>query len=146
MIKIRQDLEANYKAIFFDGKTIRLRLDNDKPIKAPKHAEIEDVAINSKCFANCFIGKTPILLYNNKHVNIEDIKIGDKVISYDENEDKFKTEEVYELFSNDYEGELFVIELENGEILKCTPEHPFLTQRGWIEAKNLTDMDDIKSL
>lgn len=50
---IRVDEEANYKAIFFKGKTIRQRIDNSKPITAPKFAEIEDVAINSKCFANC---------------------------------------------------------------------------------------------
>jgi hypothetical protein len=53
MIKIRQDKSANYKSIFFDGKTIRMRLDNTKPILTPTNPEIEDVAINSKCFANC---------------------------------------------------------------------------------------------
>jgi hypothetical protein len=53
MIKIRQDKSANYKSIFFDGKTIRMRLDNSKPILTPTNPEIEDVAINSKCFANC---------------------------------------------------------------------------------------------
>lgn len=53
MIKIRQDKSANYKAVFFNGKTIRMRLDNSKPILAPTNPEIEDVAINSKCLANC---------------------------------------------------------------------------------------------
>ena len=53
MIKIRQDKSANYKAVFFNGKTIRMRLDNSKPILTPTNPEIEDVAINSKCFANC---------------------------------------------------------------------------------------------
>ena len=53
MIKIRQDISANYKSIFFEGKTIRMRLNNTKPILTPTTPEIEDVAINSKCFANC---------------------------------------------------------------------------------------------
>jgi organic radical activating enzyme len=53
MIKIRQDKSANYKAVFFNGKTIRMRLDNTKPILTPTNPEIEDVSINSKCFANC---------------------------------------------------------------------------------------------
>jgi organic radical activating enzyme len=30
-----------------------MRIDPNKPISAPRTAEIEDVAINSKCFANC---------------------------------------------------------------------------------------------
>lgn len=50
---IRIDESANYKAVFFNGKTIRQRLNPFIPISAPKFAEIEDVAINSKCLANC---------------------------------------------------------------------------------------------
>ena len=37
----------------------------------------------------------------------------------------------------------FQIELDNGEIIKCTGNHPFLTKRGWIEAQNLEESDDI---
>ena len=47
-MRIRTDISANYKAIFFNGKTIRQRIDNSKPITTPKFAEIEDVAINAK--------------------------------------------------------------------------------------------------
>jgi len=53
MVKIRIDVEANYKATFFNGKTIRMRINPNEKIRTPKFAEIEDVAINSKCFANC---------------------------------------------------------------------------------------------
>jgi len=146
MIKIRQDKSANYKSIFFDGKTIRMRLDNSKPILTPTNPEIEDVAINSKCFANCFIEQTPILIYNNEEKFIEDINVGDKVKSFDEEKNQFVVKEVDDIFTRPYEGDLIVLELENGEVVKCTPEHPFLTQRGWVEAKNLTDMDDIKDM
>ena len=52
-IKTRQEKENNYKSIFFDGKTIRTRINPLKPISEPNYPEIEDVAINSKCFANC---------------------------------------------------------------------------------------------
>ena len=52
-MRIRTDKEANYKAVFFNGKTIRQRLNSALPITAPRFAEIEDVAINDKCFANC---------------------------------------------------------------------------------------------
>jgi hypothetical protein len=50
---VRIDTKANYKGVFFNGKTIRQRLNPTLPISAPEFAEIEDVAINSKCFANC---------------------------------------------------------------------------------------------
>jgi len=52
-MRIRTDVDANYKAIFFEGKTIRQRITNSMPVSAPEYAEIEDVAINSKCFGNC---------------------------------------------------------------------------------------------
>lgn len=52
-MKIRIDKNANYKAIFFNGKTIRQKISLNSPISAPKFPEIEDVAINDKCFANC---------------------------------------------------------------------------------------------
>jgi MoaA/NifB/PqqE/SkfB family radical SAM enzyme len=50
---VRIDTKANYKGVFFNGKTIRQRINPTLPILAPEFAEIEDVAINSKCFANC---------------------------------------------------------------------------------------------
>lgn len=52
-MRVRTDLDANYRAVFFNGKTIRQRIDSDKKILAPFSAEIEDVAINTKCLANC---------------------------------------------------------------------------------------------
>lgn len=39
--------------------------------------------------------------------------------------------------------EFFEIELENGEIIKCTENHKFLVNGEWIEAKNLKENDDI---
>jgi hypothetical protein len=50
---VRIDPRSNYKSVFFNGKTVRQKIDPSRPITAPRFAEIEDVAINSKCFANC---------------------------------------------------------------------------------------------
>ena len=52
-MKIRVDESANYKAVFFNHKTVRMRLRQESPITAPLYPEIEDCAINSKCEANC---------------------------------------------------------------------------------------------
>jgi len=70
MIKIRQDKSANYKAVFFNGKTIRMRLDNTKPILTPTNPEIEDVSINSKCFANCRYCYTSATKFGSNFDNI----------------------------------------------------------------------------
>lgn len=53
MIRVRQDESANYKAVFFNGKTIRQRIDVTKPITEPEYPELLDIAINNLCKANC---------------------------------------------------------------------------------------------
>ncbi len=39
------------------------------------------------------------------------------------------------------------VEMENGEKIKVTEDHEFYTtNRGWVEAKNLTENDDVKEI
>jgi len=53
-MRIRLDRNANYRATFLpSGKTLRFKIDPSKPFAAPATPEIEDVAINDKCLANC---------------------------------------------------------------------------------------------
>lgn len=49
---------------------------------------------------------------------------------------------VEKLYSHVYTGTLFQVCTDN-ESLECTPEHPFLTQRGWVAAKNLELADQL---
>ena len=88
-MRIRVDKNANYKAVFFNGKTIRQRLNSSLPITAPKFAEIEDVAINDKCFANCSYCYTSA---TNKGSNFDNIVEKAKNIwgSVDENSRPFQ--------------------------------------------------------
>jgi organic radical activating enzyme len=52
-IKTRILPESNYKAIYFNDKTIRVALDPSKPITELKFPEFYDVKITSKCRGNC---------------------------------------------------------------------------------------------
>lgn len=52
-MRIRQYPNKNYKAVFFNGKTLRMKFNVNKPFLTPETPELEDVALNSKCFANC---------------------------------------------------------------------------------------------
>jgi ribonucleoside-diphosphate reductase alpha chain len=41
-------------------------------------------------------------------------------------------------------AEVYEIEMENGEVVKCTGNHKFLTKnKGWVKTKNLTENDEI---
>ena len=79
--------------------------------------------------------------------NIEDIEVGDLVVSYNTQDKQRKLDEVTRLTSNDYDGELIEIELEDGNILRLTPNHEVLIDDGsWIPAGKLNKNHTIVSL
>lgn len=51
--KVRVFLDKNYKAFYFNGKTIRLAVDPSKPILDLDYPEFYDVKITDKCFGGC---------------------------------------------------------------------------------------------
>ena len=62
MIKTRAFPENNYKAIWYNGKTIRLQLDSKRPITEIKYPEFYDVKITGYCEGNCpwcYMNSTP---------------------------------------------------------------------------------------
>lgn len=76
--------------------------------------------------------------------NIESIKIGDKVLSYDEKTGAKEFKTVTKTFVRN-SFELMTIKFSNGNEIVCTPEHPFAVDRKgsieWIEAQNLRKRD-----
>lgn len=102
----------------------------------------------------CFPAGTKILSQikqNNKHgilnvignKNIEDIKEGDLVLTYNEKTGNKEYKKVLSLFNRDSK-ELYTITLSNGNIVKCTEEHPFFVHsKSWVEAKNLAVGDEL---
>lgn len=76
--------------------------------------------------------------------NISDIKIGDVVLSYNEETKKKEYADVINVYNNGKvdDGEILVIKTQDGTI-KCTKDHLlYTTNRGWIKAKDLT-LNDI---
>ena len=49
----RKEPEANYSAIYIDGKTIRIPLDAKKPITELRFPEFVDVSFGTRCSGNC---------------------------------------------------------------------------------------------
>ena len=100
---------------------------------------------------DCLDPSTEILLSDGSYITIEEwftkyptVRLD--VISYDEISKKYveaigHSPRVGQITNLEYE-----IEMEDGSIFKCTDNHPFLTQRGWVEAKDLTEFDDITNL
>lgn len=69
--------------------------------------------------------------------SIEDIKEGDRVLTH---QGRFR--EVVTPMERAYTGTMYTINTELYQVpIQATDEHPFYTQRGWMEAKNLKKSD-----
>lgn len=125
---------------------------DDDPSFSRYGNEILDCEVSTICHMGCkfcFLPNTKIATINGD-IPIAKITIGDSVISAKTTYNKkyWITENIVEeTYKTSYDGEIVVLELENGEIIKVTPEHPFYVKnKGWVEAGNLSWDDDIVSL
>ncbi len=88
---------------------------------------------------NCFTYDTQVLMEDYTLRNICDVQVGDYVVTHEG-----RKRRVTETMIRPYDGELTVITVKGvGEDITCTPEHPFLTVRGWVMAKDLTLEDEV---
>ena len=106
------------------------------------------IAIDSRsgCLYSCLYclpPKTPILMMDGRYKNIEKLIVGDKVVSYNEINRDWETSTVEKVMSRNSPKELISIELESGNTLNLTEEHPVYTKRGWVEAGQLLATDEI---
>ena len=70
-----------------------------------------------------------------------------KVHSYNEKTNKIEICNAKEVKLMKYVTELLELEFDDGYKVKCTPDHKFLTKnRGWVEAKDLMEEDDLISI
>lgn len=89
---------------------------------------------------SCFSSGTKILDENNNLISIEDIKVGDKVLTLDGPKNVLNT---FKLKTPYY----CKLEFSDGSIFKCTPNHKFAVKNGdniiWKSCIDLQDTDEI---
>lgn len=79
-------------------------------------------------------------------VPIETLKPGDKVMSFNEQTKEFIIDEVIKLHTNlpkSNSAEMYEFEMEDGSKIQITGNHKMLTDDGWVEARNITENDNI---
>lgn len=90
-------------------------------------------AINSVVSSNapCFVAGTQILLENGLTKNIEDVVVGDYVVSFDLKNNEPKVSEVLNIFSKKID-KIVEYKFSNGNILRATLDHPiYVINKGW---------------
>ena len=123
-----------------------------------------NVAVKSGTFniSTCFVAGTKVLTKNGLK-NIEDIKVGEYVYTFDpdKNIEDIKVGEYVYTFDPDKNikelqpvtdtmisknNKLYEITLENGEVIKATEKHPFyVLDKGWVRSYDLKVGDELTS-
>lgn len=85
--------------------------------------------------------KIPKIATPTKQKRITDIKSGDKVLAVNEKNQLVET--TVDFVSTHEINEHIEIMFEGKPAVYCSPEHPWLTNRGWIQAKDLKEFDEI---
>jgi hypothetical protein len=81
--------------------------------------------------APCFVAGTQIQLENNEIKNIEDVLIGDIILSYDFKTESIKPSEVLNIFTKKVNS-IVQYTFNNDTILKATLDHPiYVIEKGW---------------
>ena len=113
----------------------------DLPCIAINHT-IQTIEMFSKTVVTggCLTPGQKIRMADGTLKNIEDIKVGDTVITLQGDKEVTHTWNPDTL--DDGEPEIYQVNFENGTSIKCSPEHRFLVDGEWVMAKHLTaDMD-----
>jgi len=98
----------------------------------------------------CFTGDTKVRLTDGRNISfkkmVEERKEGERHWGFTYNREK-KSIEISELLKprlTKENAELVEVELDNGEKIKCTPDHKFMTRNGeYKEARNLNTGDSL---
>jgi hypothetical protein len=94
----------------------------------------------------CFSHDTPVTMADGSYKHIEDLKIGDYILSYDLETNEIVSKEVIGTANASSEKNWLELTFVNefGErIIRCTYDHKFFTNNhGWVQAIDLTSDDD----
>lgn len=98
-------------------------------------AKYDDVVIAEIFFdgldVHCFAAGTKVLMANGKETNIEDLKVGQEVMSIDVASGQLVPSKILELASQ-YHDNLIELTLANGKIIQATEDHPFFDGDQWM--------------
>ena len=84
----------------------------------------------------CFDAGTKVLMADGSLKNIEDIKVNDEILAYNENSKQISIDKVMHTFSFDNQNnDLVTLTFTDGTVLHTTKTHPFLTENGWVALK-----------
>ena len=144
--------EVGTKILLQDGSSLEITSIEEKHGKV-KVYNLHDVKDNHNFFANkflvhnrCFVAGTKITLVDGDVKNIEDVVIGEEVLTHNEESGENEKGIVGELKSHEVDS-VIRLTLDNENIIITTHEHPFfVNNKGWVKAGELQSLDVCKKV
>ena len=84
----------------------------------------------------CFVAGTVVLMAGGAVKCIEDVRVGDKVKSYNPATGKVSEKRVLQTFENEVD-ELVTVSTSDGQQVTATPGHKFYANNDWVSAEDL---------
>jgi hypothetical protein len=101
------------------------------PTEGFQNAAKDGTIINSPSWRHCFVEGTKVLMGNRTYKNIEDVQIGDTVLTYNFTNSMLEINPVLEKI-NALHHSLIKIVLSNNEEIISTEDHPYYVRgKGW---------------
>ena len=99
----------------------------------------------------CFDAGSKILMADGTEKNIEDVEVGDMVMSLNEDTGEFIIQKVAQTITNKYSTDLVYVHLSNGVRLGMRAYHPLLTTEGWKslrpdQAETINEIGEVEEL
>jgi hypothetical protein len=119
-------------------------------LNEPNSFQLGELVWYSEKIHGCLHKDTRITLANGEERKISDIPEGSMVLTCNEKTMKMEPKEVNKIIIRDADGcgyRWMELELDSGRKLICTEDHKIMTRnRGWVDAGELTEDDDIEEL
>ena len=128
-----------------EGATATVEGNREQYLKVKLKDVTSDVKldISVKVVNCCFVPGTQVKMADGKTKNIEDVKVGDIVLSYNEESKEYENCAVTGLITNLNTTNIARINLKDGTKIEMNEYHPIYTQEGW---KSLTNYNDLPTL
>jgi hypothetical protein len=143
-------LDGSFHSKFdkFTGEFSRWgKTEDEDPSWLPIGPEILDLEISvNGCPNNCKFCLPAGVPVNTPSgfVNIEDLRVGDKVFGFNFATSSVREETVEQLHNREYEGLMVIVELECGRIVEMTEDHIVMLANGKeVRAGDLSLSDDV---
>lgn len=130
------DLYSKFHSDYFINKAFeRATFYTERDVSKAMKAVIHNLnTMQSRC-----LPADEKILIKDGYKNINKLKVNDYVLSFNVNTQRYEYKKVKRVLDNG-EKELLLLVLENGQRLRCTPDHKLYTSKGYVEAQFAKDV------